>query len=60
MQIVQVGSPCNFINRYSKNYLKNLIEKFDVVAFDFRGCGLSEGKYLTLGFLEKYDLKAVI
>lgn len=45
---------------FSKNYLKNLIHKFDVVAFDFRGCGNSDGKYLTLGFLEKNDLKAVI
>lgn len=31
-----------------------------MVAFDFRGCGLSEGKYLTLGYLEKYDVQAVI
>ena len=40
--------------------MKNLIEHFDVIAFDFRGCGMSGGNYLTLGYLEKYDVKAVI
>jgi pimeloyl-ACP methyl ester carboxylesterase len=44
----------------SKNYLKYLLPHFDVVSFDFRGCGKSEGRYLTLGYLEKWDVKAVI
>jgi hypothetical protein len=29
-------------------------------AFDFAGCGLSEGDYVTLGHYEKDDLKAVV
>lgn len=37
-----------------------MIPYFDVVAFDFRGCGKSDGKYLTLGYLEKWDVKAVV
>ena len=43
-----------------KNYLRDLIGDFDVVAFDFRGCGNSDGKYLTLGYLEKEDVRAVV
>merc|ERR1719422_1796560 len=29
-------------------------------AFDFSGCGLSEGEYITLGYLEKDDLQEVV
>lgn len=29
-------------------------------AFDFAGCGLSEGEYITLGYHEKDDLRAVV
>lgn len=31
-----------------------------VFSFDFSGCGLSEGDFITLGWHEKEDLKAVI
>lgn len=31
-----------------------------VFAFDFAGSGLSEGEYVSLGYLEQEDLKAVI
>lgn len=40
--------------------MKNLIPYFDVASFDFRGCGKSEGKYLTLGYLEREDVRVVI
>ena len=29
-------------------------------CFDFSGCGLSEGKYVSLGHFEKYDLSLVL
>jgi alpha/beta superfamily hydrolase len=31
-----------------------------VFSFDFSGCGLSEGEYISLGWNEKDDLKTVI
>lgn len=31
-----------------------------LICFDFGGCGLSDGDYVTLGFFEKNDLKAVV
>ncbi len=31
-----------------------------VVGFDFSGCGQSEGKYVTLGFYEQHDVRAMI
>lgn len=31
-----------------------------VVAFDFSGCGYSDGKYITLGLKEQLDLKSVL
>lgn len=31
-----------------------------VLAFDFAGCGLSEGKYISLGYFEKIDLGNII
>jgi pimeloyl-ACP methyl ester carboxylesterase len=33
---------------------------FCVVAFDFAGCGRSEGNYISLGYNEKEDLQCVI
>lgn len=30
-----------------------------VCGFDFAGCGLSGGKYVSLGYFEKEDVKAV-
>ena len=32
----------------------------DLLAFDFSGCGNSEGQWVTLGWKEKDDLKAVL
>ncbi len=31
-----------------------------LVVFDFAGCGLSEGEYISLGYYEKDDIAAVI
>ena len=60
MQIVHAEFQCMRIGDRRKNYLRDLIGDFDVVAFDFRGCGNSDGKYLTLGYLEKEDVRAVV
>ena len=44
-----------------KPYLPELISQgFSVCAFDFSGCGLSEGEYITLGYKEKNDIEAVL
>lgn len=40
--------------------MKDLLPLFDVVAFDFMGCGISEGQFITLGYLEKENVRAVI
>ena len=31
-----------------------------VFAFDFAGCGKSEGNYISLGYYEKFDVKCVV
>jgi len=31
-----------------------------VVTFDFAGCGMSEGEYISLGWYERDDLELVI
>jgi alpha/beta superfamily hydrolase len=31
-----------------------------VCLFDFSGCGLSEGEYISLGWFEVEDIEAVI
>ena len=33
---------------------------FSLFTFDFAGSGMSEGKYVSLGYKEAYDIKAVI
>jgi alpha/beta superfamily hydrolase len=33
---------------------------FNICSFDFSGAGYSEGDYVTLGFFEKDDIKAVV
>lgn len=37
-----------------------LTQGINVCAFDFSGCGHSEGEYVTLGWKERGDLQAVI
>lgn len=37
-----------------------LTQGINVFAFDFSGCGQSEGEYVTLGWKERADLQAVI
>jgi len=42
-------------------YLKYLLPlNITVFAFDFAGSGNSDGKYISLGYFEKDDLKVVI
>lgn len=43
-----------------KNYVDIFLPYFDLLSFDFAGCGLSEGQYVTLGYNEKEDLYSVI
>jgi len=31
-----------------------------VLGFDFAGCGLSDGEFVSLGFYEKDDLTAIV
>ena len=37
-----------------------LVPDFNFAIFDFSGCGLSDGEYVTLGAKEKEDLRAVV
>lgn len=37
-----------------------LLWDFNICSFDFSGAGHSEGDFVTLGFSEKYDIKAVV
>ena len=37
-----------------------LSSEITVFAFDFSGCGKSEGEYISLGYYEKDDVKCVI
>ena len=43
--------------RNAPDLLKNGI---NVVIFDFAGCGLSEGEYISLGWFEKDDVRLII
>ena len=43
--------------RNAPDLLKNGI---NIVLFDFAGCGLSEGEYISLGWYEKDDVKLII
>ena len=43
--------------RNAPDLLKNGI---NIVIFDFAGCGLSEGEYISLGWYEKDDVKLII
>ena len=43
--------------RNAPDLLKNGI---NIVMFDFAGCGLSEGEYISLGWYEKDDVKLII
>ena len=43
--------------RMAKVLLKNDINIF---VFDFAGCGLSEGEYITLGYHESHDLAIIV
>ena len=45
----------------SFRYLRAVLEKdINFFCFDFAGCGLSEGEYISLGFYEKEDLKIIV
>ena len=45
----------------SMKYLRVILENdINLFCFDFAGCGLSEGEYISLGFHEKEDLKIIV
>ena len=45
----------------SLKYVRIILEnEINLFCFDFAGCGLSEGEYISLGFHEKEDLKIVV
>ena len=50
------SSRCEVIN-YLKYFLYNNIT---ILAFDFAGCGQSEGDYISLGYYEQNDIDCVI
>ena len=50
------SSSCEVIN-YLKYFLYNNIS---ILAFDFAGCGQSEGDYILLGYYEQNDIDCVI
>lgn len=37
-----------------------LKRKINIFVFDFAGCGMSEGEYISLGWHEKDDLRIVV
>ena len=39
---------------------KVMAKGFNYCCFDFSGAGLSQGKYVSLGYHEKYDIQAVL
>ena len=44
-----------------QNYLNYILNSnINVFAFDFSGCGKSEGEYISLGFFEINDVKLVV
>eukprot|EP00667_Euglena_gracilis_P003882 EG_transcript_3896 len=50
------GSRC-----FSLDMIRHLLPcNLSVFAFDFAGCGLSDGDYVSLGYYEKMDLEAVV
>ena len=45
----------------SLKYLRTILEHgINLFCFDFAGCGLSEGEYISLGYHEKEDLKIIV
>jgi len=56
--IVMHGYPANKAD--ALNWSLFLQDKYNVLLFDFRYFGSSEGKYTTIGWNEKKDLKAAV
>ena len=45
----------------SLKYLRPILENdINLFTFDFAGCGLSEGEFISLGYHEKEDLKIIV
>jgi pimeloyl-ACP methyl ester carboxylesterase len=40
--------------------IQMLSQGINLFCFDFAGCGLSEGEYISLGFYESQDLKTIV
>ena len=39
-----------FYQLFRKNYIEMFLPHYDLVSFDFAGCGHSEGEFITLGY----------
>ena len=52
----------NSSSRYESVQLLKFLSKYDIslCSFDFSGCGLSEGEYISLGWHEKDDVDLVV
>ena len=52
----------NASSRIEGLYIKKYLLKHDInlCVFDFEGCGLSEGEYISLGYHEKNQVKTII
>ncbi len=52
----------NSSSRYESIQLLKFLTKYDIslCSFDFSGCGLSEGQYISLGWHEKEDVDLVV
>lgn len=52
----------NSSSRFESIQLLKFISKYDIslCSFDFSGCGLSEGDYISLGWHEKDDVELVV
>ncbi len=49
-----------FINKVL-SYVETLLKiGFNIATLDFRGCGLSDGAYVTLGAHEKWDVLQLV
>lgn len=54
---------CNISNNNGNSNMKDggsSISNVHFCCFDFSGTGLSQGKYVSLGYYQKYDIQAII
>lgn len=60
MGIVAASLKRTFLSLYSQNCLNSVLcHDATLFAFDFSGCGISEGEYISLGYHERDDVDTV-